>query len=106
MSKISFFKNNTAPEFRSPCTVHRVPWLPGKEGTLPNSGFDARGAGYFDQATNRYYNLMGNTYFWTVNPPTGGGTTSSVEYNYYCDLPRISESLKTMGYSIRCIRKK
>ena len=81
-------------------------WLPGKEGTLPNSGFDARGAGYFDQATNRYYNLMGNTYFWTVNPPTGGGTTSSVEYNYYCDLPRISESLKTMGYSIRCIRKK
>ena len=80
-------------------------WLPGKEGTLPNSRFNARGAGYYDQAIDRYLNLMGNTYFWTSDSPLGSSTASSVEFNHYCDVPIIMDSSKDKGFSIRCVRK-
>ncbi len=80
-------------------------WLPGAAGTTPNTGFNARGAGFYDEATGRYMNLLGETYFWTSN--TGAivsqGKCSAI--THYCpEMINYSQD-KHNGYSVRCIKK-
>ncbi len=81
-------------------------WLPGTEGQAPLSGFDARGAGYWDASTQRYLNLMGQTNFWTATSGENATAAKSVEINYYCEDGIVKDLNKGLGLSIRCIRKK
>lgn len=81
-------------------------WLPDREGTLPNSGFNARGAGYYDGGLGRYYNLLGQTNFWTSEGPANSSSAESLTITHYCDEGLIESSSKGIGYSIRCLRKK
>jgi len=81
-------------------------WLPGLAGTLPNCGFNARGAGYYDNLTDRYYNLLGETYFWTgeVSSTYIPGHCAVISIN--CPDLVIQEQPKGRGQSVRCILKK
>lgn len=81
-------------------------WLPGMEGTTPNSGFDARGAGYYDPGVGRYMNLLGYTNFWTSDGNSAGAMASSAVVNYFCQEPMTENSLKSLNFSIRCLRKR
>ncbi len=81
-------------------------WLPGLAGTLPNCGFNARGAGYYDNLTDRYNNLLGETYFWTgeVSSTYIPGHCAVISIN--CPDLVIQEQPKGRGQSVRCILKK
>lgn len=81
-------------------------WLPGAAGTTPNKGFNARGAGYYDQSIGRYMNLLGEAYFWSYE--TGATVTRgkcSVITHYCPELINQNQD-KGMGFSVRCIRKR
>ena len=79
-------------------------WLPGMGGTLPNTGFNARGAGYYDGSINRYLNLLGETYFWTSEVTTTYYDGHCAVINYYCPQGLIQEQDKGRGQSVRCLR--
>lgn len=79
-------------------------WLPGYAGTDPNSHFNARGAGYYDPATGRYYNLLGDTYFWTSdeNPDMYSGYCAVI--THICPELMSQKQLKGRGQSVRCVQ--
>ena len=79
-------------------------WLPGLGGTLPNTGFNARGAGYYDGSINRYINLLGETFFWTSEVTTTYQAGHCAVINYYCPDGLIQEQDKGRGQSVRCLR--
>jgi uncharacterized protein (TIGR02145 family) len=81
-------------------------WLPGYAGTDPNCYFNARGAGYYDPTTGRYYNLLGDTYFWTGEsaPDSAMGQCSVITHT--CPDIVSQEQLKVRGQSVRCVQKK
>ena len=79
-------------------------WLPGYEGTLPNTSFNARGAGYYNQTLDRYFNLRGETYFWTCDKPGDSSTATCVVINYHCADGMVQEQDKGRGQSVRCLR--
>ena len=83
-------------------------WIPGYEGTLPNSGFDARGAGNYnaDNAYYQYENLMVSTSFWTADSDPNSQTATAVIIPFECGDMDTDFCSKRMGYSVRCIRKK
>ncbi|MCR4858562.1 MAG: hypothetical protein K5890_10275 [Bacteroidales bacterium] len=78
-------------------------WLPGHAGNNPGSGFDAKGAGYYDGT--QYLNLLGQTDFWTSS--TTSDVTKGVcsEITHVCPEMLIKEYDKGLGFSIRCIKR-
>ncbi|MBO7586251.1 MAG: fibrobacter succinogenes major paralogous domain-containing protein [Bacteroidales bacterium] len=80
-------------------------WLPGHAGNNPGSGFDAKGAGYYDGSTSQYLNLLGQTDFWTST--TTSDVTKGVcsEITHVCPEMLIKEYDKGLGFSIRCIKR-
>ena len=92
---------NQAGLVKSPSTEV---WLPGRQGIAPNL-FNAYGAGYYEGGTDRYYNLMGETHFWASDYRLNSSTGSNFELNHYCDTGLYQESLKGLGYSIRCVKR-
>ena len=92
---------NQAGLVKSPSTQV---WLPGRQGIAPNL-FNAYGAGYYEGGTDRYYNLMGETHFWASDYRLNSSTGSNFELNHYCDTGLFQESLKGLGYSIRCVKR-
>ena len=78
-------------------------WLPGHAGNNPGSGFDAKGAGYYDGT--QYLNLLGQTDFWTST--TTSDVTKGVcsEITHVCPEMLIKEYDKGLGFSIRCIKR-
>lgn len=78
-------------------------WLPGAAGLTPDSEFDARGAGYYD--TGLYYNLMGETYFWTGDIITDRIKGHCAVISYYCPESQILSQNKGRGQSVRCVKK-
>lgn len=84
-------------------SADQTTWLPGAAGTNA-SGFDARGAGYYDGSIDRYLNLLGKTYFWTCE--STNNYQSKIGYITYSCPEFIQEDvLKGMGYSVRCLRR-
>ncbi len=81
-------------------------WLPGYAGTDPNSYFNARGAGYYDPVTDRYYNLLGETYFWTGEPTTNYTEGHCAVITSECPELLSKEQPKGRGQSIRCVQKR
>ena len=79
-------------------------WLPGHDGTLPNTGFNARGAGFYDNNLDRYLNLLGETYFWTGDVSTTSVKGHCAVINYYCPESLLQEQDKGRGQSVRCLR--
>ncbi len=81
-------------------------WLPGFAGIAPGTGFDARGAGWYDSDINRYMNLLGETYYWTSEPVTHVVNGHCAVITYYCPDGIIKDQKKGSGLSIRCIKMK
>ena len=79
-------------------------WLPGYEGTEPNTGFNARGAGYYSQTLDKYFNLRGETYFWTCEKPGDSSNATCAVIKYHCSDGMIQNQDKGRGQSVRCIR--
>ena len=80
-------------------------WVPGNGGTLPNSGFNARGGGFFNSAANRYEGILSDYWAWTSDFNAGGVTATSANISYYCNAMTFVEANKTDRRSVRCIRK-
>ena len=81
-------------------------WLPGYAGTDPNSYFNARGAGYYDPATGRYYNLLGDTYFWSSDESTDMYNGYCAVITHICPELMSQKQLKGRGQSVRCVQKR
>lgn len=79
-------------------------WLAGKGGTTPSTGFDARGAGYYNSALTRYEDLLSITRFWTETS-NGNGKATCCEFNYYCNEPMFKEIPTLDKVSVRCLLK-
>ena len=79
-------------------------WLSSYEGTLPNTGFNSRGGGWYNSSLARYEDLMTGAHFW-CSDATPGSTTFSSVFTYYCDETLATHSRKTDKMSVRCIRK-
>ena len=72
----------------------------------PNSNnnateFDARGAGLFNSATNRFEDLYGYAGYWSSNANEATATCAELRYN--CSVLEIHNMLKTKGLSVRCV---
>lgn len=80
-------------------------WLPGFAGTEPNTGFESRGAGIYQN--NVYKNIMGEVLYWTdgldeITTPT---TAMAGQISYYCERLPFLQMDKSIAVSVRCIKK-
>jgi len=67
------------------------------------TGFDARGAGLFNDAKQQFEDLYGYTAFWSSNDTSGTITTVAC-FNYYCTHIEYKSLTKANAISVRCIR--
>jgi len=66
--------------------------------------FDARGAGYFNGAIQRFEDLYGYTAWWSSDASLSNTTIAlGAAINYYCSKIEIVEILKGNAISIRCL---
>ena len=79
-------------------------WLPGAQGTN-GSGFDAVAAGYYDPTTGRYYNLLGEAYYWTSTPTTTVTKGKCSYITHTCPMLINTTQDKGMGLSVRCVKR-
>lgn len=82
-------------------------WIDGEENgrTEDDCLFDARGAGYYSFTTDKFYDLKGTTGFWTTDTKPNESYASACKCKYGCPTIIVEDNSKTIGYSIRCIRK-
>ena len=78
-------------------------WMNGHEGTVPNTGFNARANGHFNSVSQRYEDQLTGSYFWM--PRTNTSTFNSAVIQYYCNEGLFSNHPKTDLQGVRCIRK-
>ncbi len=78
-------------------------WINGHEGTVPNTGFNARANGHFNSVSQRYEDQLTGSYFWM--PGTNTSTFNSAVIQYYCNEGLFSNHPKTDLQGVRCIRK-
>ncbi len=78
-------------------------WLPGAQGTN-GSGFEAVASGYYDPTTGRYYNLLGETYYWTSTPTTTVTKGNCSYITHSCPMLIDTTQDKGMGLSVRCVK--
>lgn len=79
-------------------------WLPGHAGPAANK-FDAVGAGFRDNFSGRYENILAQTDFWTVTTGTTVVKGVCSEITHTCPSLIIKEEAKGRGFSIRCVKK-
>jgi uncharacterized protein (TIGR02145 family) len=65
-------------------------------------GFDARPAGWYNSAINRYDDLYGFTGWWSCDDTQNETVTGSI-ITYYCNTPELEIKKKTDGLSVRCV---
>ena len=76
-------------------------WL--NPGNDHGDGFYALPAGYFNSTTNRYENMLCNTYFWsTVRKSQSQSWVCSIEYG--CNLVITDNMSMESGLSVRCVK--
>lgn len=77
-------------------------WL--DDNTADNSsGFSALPAGYYNASADIFYQLKGDTYFWTSF--SGNSVMGKVAHiRYLCPVILIEDMLKNNGASVRCIK--
>lgn len=93
----------TAEQVKSASSLY---WMSGYEGTSPNSGFNARGAGRYDAISGQYKDLMLYANFWTVNDNYAPVSAVSVYVPYTCAALEPELNVKYVGFSVRCVRKR
>jgi len=78
-------------------------WLPGSTAT-DALGFSAYGAGYYESSSDRYVNLLGESYFWSAEMSSVvNGTCSAITHT--CPQGIITEKIKGEGFSVRCVKR-
>ena len=106
MSDIAELSNyvGAASRLKDPSTQY---WLPGYEGdTEGNTEFNARGAGRYNAANNRYEDLMTGFHFWAADATPGSISLLSACIAYHCDTLILTEpNQKNDRKSVRCVRK-
>jgi Fibrobacter succinogenes major domain (Fib_succ_major). len=80
-------------------------WLPGYAGNNPGSGFNAKGAGYYNNDIDRYENILSQTDFWTVS--TGATVQNGIcsEITHTCPQSLTKSYDKGRGFSVRCVKR-
>jgi uncharacterized protein (TIGR02145 family) len=96
--------NTTAGSTSALKEMSTLYWLSGYEGTMPNTGFKARGGGWYNSALARYEDLMTGYHFWQSDATPGSAVFSNT-ISYYCDEILSTQSRKTDKMSVRCVRK-
>jgi len=78
-------------------------WLPGSTAT-DALGFSAYGAGYYESSSDRYVNLLGESYFWSAEMSSVvNGTCSAITHT--CPQGIITDKIKGEGFSVRCVKR-
>lgn len=77
-------------------------WLDG--GGTNTTGFNSLPAGFFNGTTNRFERLLVSTYYWSANTGNNPSDPIICQLNYHCDRILTHQSMKGLGYSIRCIK--
>ena len=67
-----------------------------------STGFDSRGAGYYNSVTKRFENLLGYTAYWSSDAPTANFGIAA-QFNYYCNQAEIVDIRLTDAISVRCV---
>ena len=80
-------------------------WLSGFEGTIPSTGFNARGNGWFNSTSQRYEDLLTGSHFWMPESSAATNAHNSMVIQYYCDEEMFTHRRKTDLQGVRCIRK-
>ena len=78
-------------------------WLDPPGSGTDNYGFDARPAGWYNSASNRFEDLYGYTGWWASDNNSGTTTASYFEIAYYCATPQIKSKVCTDALSVRCV---
>ena len=78
-------------------------WLPGSTATN-TTGFSAVGAGYYDASSERYVNMLGETYFWSAETTSVVNGTCCV-LTQTCPQGIITDKFKGQGFSVRCVKR-
>ena len=65
--------------------------------------FDARPAGWYNAALERFEDLFGFTGWWASDSAPDKSTASHFYINYYCDTPEQKERFKGNALSVRCV---
>lgn len=78
-------------------------WLPGSSATNA-TGFTAAGAGYYDASSERYVNMLGETYFWSAETTSVVNGTCCV-LTQTCPQGIITDKFKGQGFSVRCVKR-
>jgi uncharacterized protein (TIGR02145 family) len=69
-----------------------------------NYGFDARPAGWYNGATERFEDLYGFTGWWASDDDVVNNLFARYFYlSYYCDIIREKTTSKADGLSVRCV---
>ncbi len=84
-------------------TTDESKWLPGAAGN-DASGFKAVAAGYYDSFTDKYLNLLGETFFWSCDNATAS-EAQCMNVSYYCPQALYQNKMKGMGFSVRCVKR-
>jgi uncharacterized protein (TIGR02145 family) len=66
------------------------------------TGFDARGAGFYNSATERFEDLLCFTAYWSSDAPTDT-TCLAARLTCYCNILEIVDDKLTNGLSVRCV---
>lgn len=78
-------------------------WLPGSTATN-TTGFSAVGAGYYDASSERYVNMLGETYYWSAETTSVvNGTCSALTQT--CPQAIVKDQVKGQGFSVRCVKR-
>ena len=76
-------------------------WLK-PNGATNATGFDLRGAGYYNGTQNRFLNLYGYTAFWSSDAPTATAAFAAI-VRYNCNQVEVVEVKMGDGLSVRCV---
>jgi uncharacterized protein (TIGR02145 family) len=79
-------------------------WLTPPGPGTDNFGFDARPAGWFSSAINRYVDLYGFAGWWASDDIGGGQTANYFKISYYCNEIEEDRKLKLDALSVRCVK--
>jgi uncharacterized protein (TIGR02145 family) len=77
-------------------------WLDPPGAGADTYGFDARPAGWYNSASNRYQDLYGFTGWWAADAPAGA-SANYFSFTYYCDFMNKDEKKRSDGLSVRCV---
>ena len=80
-------------------------WLPGANGTYPNTNFNAHASGHYNSAAGQFEGRLLYAYFWESDSQPGASEVISVVISYYCSTPFEIISSKEDLRPVRCVRK-